>query len=193
MSSSHCTHHCLTTCYHHDDDDIPLVYKKDEIFRTIAARGEPTISFYIPRIDKGYDEQDVINTFNALDIGQVMRVDFAPLAPIAPGVRESAESIRNPYQKAFVHMAWLYKSETAKTITSEVLDADNSFRLYPWVKNEHEYWILLNNKMAVPATTLNVHQIAENHRILEQTVMNQAKQIAEQSKQIAELIHLIHL
>jgi hypothetical protein len=188
MTSSPCTHHCLTTCYHHDDDDIPLVYKKDEIFRNITARGEPTISFYIPRIDKGYDEQDVINTFNALDIGQVMRVDFAPLAPIPPGVRESAESIRNPFQKAFVHMAWLYKSETAKTITSEVLDADNSFRVYPWVKNNHEYWILLNNKMAVPATKLNVHQMAENHRILEQTVMTQAKQIAELKAMVEQLL-----
>jgi hypothetical protein len=37
----------------------------------------------------------------------------------------------------------------------------------------------MNNKMAVPATNLNVHQIVENHRILEQTVMAQAKQIAE--------------
>ncbi len=177
--TSQCTHRCLTTCYHYDDDDIPLVYKKGEIFRTIATSGEPLISFYIPRIDKDYDEQDVINTFNALDIGQVMRVDFAPLVPIAPGQRESDESIRNPYQKAFVHMAWLYKSETSRRIYDIVVDADNSFRVYPCLKNNHEYWILLNNKMAVPATRLNVHQIAENHRILEQTVMAQAKQIAE--------------
>jgi len=33
--------------------------------------------------------------------------------------------------------------------------------------------------MAVPATKLNVHQIVENHRILEKTVMDQAKEIAE--------------
>jgi hypothetical protein len=186
--SSQCTHHCLTTCYHHDDDDIPLVYKKGEIFRTITTSGEPLISFYIPRIDKDYDEQDVINTFNALDIGQVMRVDFAPLVPIPPGQRESVESIRNPYQKAFVHMAWLYKSDIAWSITSEVLNADNSFRVYPCLKNNHEYWILLNNKMAVPATILNVHQMAENHRILEQTVMAQANQIAELKAMVEQLL-----
>jgi hypothetical protein len=186
--TSQCTHRCLTTCYHYDDDDIPLVYKKDDIYGAIAARGEPTISLYIPRIDKGYDEQDVINTFNALDIGQVMRVDFAPLAPVAPGQRESIESIRNPYQKAFVHMAWLYKSDTAVSINREVLNADNSFRVYPCLKNNHEYWILLNNKMAVPATTLNVHQMAENHRILEQTMVAQAKQIAELKEMVEQLL-----
>jgi hypothetical protein len=167
-------------CNQNDDNNIDFIYKKeDENFRTIAARSEDTISFYIPRIDKDYDEKDIINIFNTFDIGQVMRVDFAPLAPIAPGVRESAESIRNPFQKAFVHMAWLYNSDIANTITRTVIDADTSFRVYPWIKNKHEFWILLNNKMAIPATKLNVHQMAENHRILEQTVMTQAKQIAE--------------
>jgi hypothetical protein len=148
-------------------------------------------SFYIPRITKNYSEDDIVRAFHGLSIGKVMRVDFAPLIPVAPGVRESMESLCNHYQKAFVHLEWLYDTDIAKTIGSTVLDADNSYRIYPWLTNNHEYWILLNNKTAIPATRLNIHQMAENHRILEQTVMDQAKQIAEQAKQIAELIHLL--
>ena len=144
-------------------------------------------SFYIPRITKNYSEDDIVRAFHGLSIGKVMRVDFAPLLPVAPGVRESMESLCNPFQKAFVHLEWLYDTDIAKTIGSTVLDADNSYRIYPWLTNNHEYWILLNNKTAIPATRLNVHQMAENHRILEQTVMAQEKQIAEQSKQIAEI------
>jgi len=184
MSSSPCTHRCLATCYHYDDedDDVPLVFTK------FVPCTSP-ISFYIPRVSKDYEEQDVINAFDDMGIGLATRVDFAPLAPIAPGQRESAESIYTPFQKAFVHVEYLYYTDIGQKINDAVLCADNSCRVHP--SDGNEYWILLNNKMAVPATKLNVHQIVENHRILEQTVMEQAKQIAEQYKHIAELIHLL--
>jgi hypothetical protein len=41
--------------------------------------------------------------------------------------------------------------------------------------------------MAVPFTNLNIHQIAENHRILEETVATQAEQLEVQRKQIEQL------
>jgi hypothetical protein len=169
--TSQCSHRCLTTCYHSDKDDVPLVYTRDGFLPCTSP-----ISFYVPRISKDYGELDVIDAFDNMGIGLVTRVDFAPLAPITPGQRESAESIRNPFQKAFVHVDYLYDTDIGHTINDAVVCADNSCRVYP---SDNEYWILMNNKMAVPATNLNVHQIAENHRILEQTVMAQAKQIAE--------------
>jgi hypothetical protein len=56
----------------------------------------------------------------------------------------------------------------------------------------------MNNKMAVPATNLNVHQIAENHRFLENTVMAQSVQIEKldevvniQATQITRLLELV--
>ena len=176
MSSSPCTHRCLTTCYHYDKDDVPLVYTRDGFLPCASP-----ISFYVPRIAKDYSEEDVIAAFDNIGIGLATRVDFAPLAPVAPGQRESAESLRCPFQKAFVHLEYLYDTDIGHTINDTVVCADNSCRVYP---SDNEYWILMNNKMAVPATKLNVHQIVENHRILEQTVMAQAKQIAE-------LIHLL--
>lgn len=187
MSSSPCTHHCLTTCYHYDKKDAYHNYK--------TLSGPSPVSLYIPRISKRYEEQDVIDAFNDIDIGVVTRVDFAPLVPVAPGQRESAESLRCPYQKAFVHMECLHDTDIGWTINDTVVGADNSCRVYP---NAKEYWILMNNKMAVPATNLNVHQIAENHRFLENTVMAQAVQIEKldevvniQATQITRLLELI--
>ena len=159
MSSSPCTHSCLTTCYHYDKDDVPLVYTMGGFVPCTSP-----ISLYVPRVSKDYNEQDVIDAFHRLGVGQVTRVDFAPLAPIAPGQRESAESLRCPFQKAFVHLEYLYDTDIGWTINDTVVSADNSCRVYP---SDNEYWILMNNKMAVPATKLNVHQIVENHRILE--------------------------
>jgi hypothetical protein len=187
--TSQCTHRCLTTCYHYDKDDVPLVYT-----RCGFASTSP-VSLYIPRISKGYSEQDVIDAFNDIGIGQVTRVDFAPLVPIAPGQRESAESLRTPFHKAFVHMEYLHDTDIGWTINDTVVGADNSCRVYP---NPKEYWILMNNKMAVPATNLNVHQIAENHRFLENTVMAQSVQIEKldevvniQATQITRLLELV--
>ena len=203
MSSSPCTHHCLTTCYHYDKKDAYHNDKKDAYhndkkdayhnYKTLS--GPSPVSLYIPRISKRYEEQDVIDAFNDIDIGVVTRVDFAPLVPVAPGQRESAESLSCPYQKAFVHMEYLHDTEIGWTIYDSVVGADNSCRVYP---NPKEYWILMNNKMAVPAVSLNVHQIAENHRILEQTVMEQAAQIEKldevvniQATQITRLLELV--
>ena len=188
MSSSPCTHHCLTTCYHYDNEGAA-----SNNYKTLS--GPSPVSLYIPRISKRYEEQDVIDAFNDIDIGVVTRVDFAPLVPVAPGQRESAESLSCPYQKAFVHMEYLHDTEIGWTIYDSVVGADNSCRVYP---NPKEYWILMNNKMAVPAVNLNVHQIAENHRILEQTVMAQAVQIEKldevvniQATQITRLLELV--
>lgn len=187
MSSSPCTHHCLTTCYHYDKKDAYHNYK--------TLSGPSPVSFYVPRISKRYEEQYVIDAFNGIGIGVANRVDFAPLVPVAPGQRESAESLGCPYQKAFVHMEYLHDTDIGWTIYDSVVGADNSCRVYP---NPKEYWILMNNKMAVPAVNLNVHQIAENHRILEQTVMAQAAQIEKldevvniQATQITRLLELV--
>jgi hypothetical protein len=142
------------------------------------------LSFYIPRISKQYSEEDIVNAFANLGIGLVSRVDFAPTVPIPPGQRETIQSINNTFHKAFVHLEYLHDTQFGWTIHSNVVVADNSYRVYP---NAKEYWILMNNKVAVPATNLNIHQIAENHRILEQTVTEQAQQI-EQLKAMVEML-----
>jgi len=142
------------------------------------------LSFYIPRISKQYSEEDIVNAFANIGIGLVSRVDFAPTNPIPPGQRETIKSINTTFHKAFVHLEYLYDTEIGWTVHSNVVVDDKSYCVYTSAK---EYWILMNNKVAVPATNLNIHQIAENHRILEETVMEQAQQI-EQLKAMVEML-----
>jgi hypothetical protein len=149
------------------------------------ANGE-SISFYIPRISKQYSAEDIRNIFSLNLVGSISRIDFAPITPVAQGKRESAESAANNFQKAFIHMNCLFGTENGTSIYNTVVMNDNSFRFFP-TTTPPEYWIILNNKMAVPFTNLNIHQIAENHRILEETVMNQAEQLEVQRKQIEQL------
>jgi hypothetical protein len=153
-------------------------------FYSTNTNGE-TISFYIPRISKMYTAEDIGNIFAINLVGSVSRVDFAPITPVAQGKRESAESVACNFQKAFVHMNCVFATENGNNIYNTVVINDSSFRFFPTA--DSEYWIILNNKMAVPFTNLNIHQIAENHRILEETVATQAEQLEVQRKQIEQL------
>ena len=153
-------------------------------FYNTNTNGE-TISFYIPRISKQYNAVDIGDILGINLVGSISRVDFAPITPLSQGKRESSESVACNFQKAFVHMNCLYATELGSSIYNTVVVNDTSFRFFP--KADPEYWIILNNKMAVPFTNLNIHQIAENHRILEETVMNQAEQLEVQRKQIEQL------
>jgi hypothetical protein len=184
--SDECTHHCLNTCCHYDDR---------EQFGVMSAPGADTVSFYIPRIHKNFDESQVSRAFESRGIGKVRRVDFVPLNPVEPGERETEFSIASCYQKAFVHFDHLFDSPIATEIFQTVVQKDGSFRLF---HEENKYWILLNNKMVVPDTALNSHQMAENHRVLTQTVMQQAGQIEKldevvniQAAQITRLLELV--
>jgi len=170
----------------------------------MSVPGADNISFYIPKIHKNLDEALVRQVFESRGIGRVRRVDFVPLTPVEPGERESEYSIACCYQKAFVHFDHLFDSEHAHEIFRKVVRDDESFRLFANPR-DNQYWILLNNKMVVPDTTLNDHQMAENHRILTQTVMAQAakiekleefvyfrdSQIATQKGQIESLLELV--
>ncbi len=153
-------------------------------FYNTNANGE-TISFYIPRISKQYSAEVIGNIFAINLVGSISRVDFAPITPVAQGKRETAESAACNFQKAFIHMNCVFATEIGNNIYNTVVMNDNSFRFFPTA--EPEYWIILNNKMAVPFTNLNIHQLAENHRILEETVVTQAEQLEVQRKQIEQL------
>ena len=120
-------------------------------------------SIYIPRIGINTDEISMQIVFDKLLIGRVSRVDFVPI------------DSNTRMKKAFVHMSEYYDTE----IAFEIKDAFNNniaYQLYPDVDSRH-YWILLKNKCPIPETTLNVHQLAENHRILEEVVFKQTEQI----------------
>ena len=132
-------------------------------------------SFYVPRLERSYDEAAIVELFNVMGIGSVRRVDFK----VIDG--------NDRFQKAFIHMNYLYATEFANAIKYHVFDTGASFRINPENFNSEVYWILLANKMPVMETKLNIHQIAENARLLELRVAEQNALIATLMEKVAEL------
>jgi len=115
-----------------------------------------SISIYIPRVSVDCDEAFFRQFFHMLCFGDVERVDFVAL--------DYEYTSMGRFRKAFVHFQFVYNTQIADDIVT-TLSRGEPYRLYP---RAGEHWILLKNKVPVLATTMNIHQLAENHRLLEE-------------------------
>ena len=136
-------------------------------------------SFYIPRMHVRYDEKQVKLQLRLLNLGVVKRVDFNEL--------DDAN-----FKSAFVHMESFFDTDVARAICDYVFQQSQPYRVYPDVVNTKIYWMLLRNANPVPETNLNIHQVVENHRILEQIVFQQQAAILQLQEVIKLLIHGDH-
>ena len=123
-------------------------------------------SIYIPRISSDNTEATVKAAF-LQQIGEVDRVDFANLVS-TPGVTQTT----NRFMKAFVHLNTVYDPNLIET-----LDGGGQYRMHPEANSTNPrrrdiYWILVKNHKPIPETKLNIHQIAENHTLLEKLVLS---------------------
>lgn len=138
-------------------------------------------SFYIPRMLIAYSEEHIKSIFaNYLCIGDVNRVDFVPIEG------------DSRFQKAFVHMNQTYDTPFVSKIFNDYNNNKN-VRVYPNLIKKNEYWILLNNKIPVSETKLNIHQVVENARILQSVVEKQAEEIKVMREQLLELTKSIEI
>ena len=125
-------------------------------------------SICIPRLSNLYTENDVKYTFKLLSIGEVNRVDFVPIHN-----HKNNNKINEHFQLAFVHFDFFYDTSIAQDIQNYLynniaykLDVDDS-----------TFWWILNNNNPIPETKLNIHQLAENMRLLEEKVKQQEETI----------------
>jgi hypothetical protein len=135
-------------------------------------------SIYIPRIFVSFTEEMIAYHFHTIQFGRVKRVDFAPI------VDEKSGEERKDIQKCFVHLSDVYRSQMSMSILDEVENENGSFKL---AINEKYFWWLLKNKNPVEETKMNIHQIAENTRLLSERLEKQEKMIAEQAEKIVFL------
>ena len=145
--------------------------------------GGYSYSFYIPRILSNYTEQDVCDIFEQEGIGMVERVDFAPINP-RPGFGVNLHTV---VRSAFVHFNTIYSTEIAYNIVS-ILETGEAYKFYT---NNHNYLLLLKNRAPVAATMMNIHQVVDNCRVLEESVAEKSnsteKRFEEQATRIAQL------
>ncbi len=141
-------------------------YNTKNIFKTknpsiTMSSSNEIKSICIPRLPILYTENDVKYTFKLLGIGEVNRVDFVPI-----------HNHKN-FQLAFVHFDFFYDTSIAQD-TQNYLYNSIAFKLY---LDDHTFWWILNNNHPIPETKLNIHQLAENIRLLEEKVKQQEETI----------------
>ena len=130
-------------------------------------------SFYIPSVSVLYNFADVSAVFQQQRLGTVRRVDFVPFKVPHPD-----------FQSMFVHCT---------DMDSRMIDIiNNSPTGYKMYIHGNRYWILLKNKNPVADTHLNIHQIAENARLLELRVADQEKLIVDQRVAIERLQETVY-
>jgi hypothetical protein len=123
-----------------------------------------------------HNENTVAYAFRENYIGEVKRVDFVPL--------ETPNSDR--FCSAFVHC---YHANPSFIQFIDELEGPSGYRLQI---DANEYWIMLKNKNPISDTRLNIHQVVENARLLEQRVVEQNAFIEAQTEQIFRIHETVY-
>ena len=139
-----------------------------------------------------YNELSVANIMFHYKIGTVTRVDFTPINK-QPGFNEEGDIV---IKSAFVHFSdpiltsdneYHYRSTTAFSNQAFWEAINYAGGSYTITFSEREYWICLKNKNPVRRTMMNLHQVVESGRHLENLIEEQSKKIEEQAKKIEDL------
>lgn len=140
-------------------------------------------SIYVPRVLNEHTVQSVTDIMAHFRIGIVHYVDFTPINK-KPGFYETFDA---KYKSAFIHfmevpgyqMSCQFWQEIGQ-LSSDLFcsQSDMSVRQTcehngPGVRlqiSQYEYWICLKNHSPVKRTLMNIHQVVENARYLEDRV-----------------------
>lgn len=146
-------------------------------------------SIYIPRISKTYSEKHIKIIMHDNNIGSVSYVDFTPINK----KQGFYEDIDNDMVSAFVHFytplvnesdVYVWYNKYLNEHFWRDIQNNKPYRLFVEPGKTSEYWICLKNKNPVQRTMMNIHQVVENGRYLENLIMTQADDI----KNLREII-----
>lgn len=136
-------------------------------------------SIYIPRMSINWSECDIKNIMFQFAIGTVSHVDFTPVNK-KPGFREDFDL---PIKSAFVHFTDPYICVNNGAFWTNILNGESyNLRVTP-----SEYWICLKNRNPIQRTLMNIHQVAENGRHLENLITQQDEEIKNLKETVEHL------
>lgn len=127
----------------------------------------PIKSLFVHAMDHHVTEDLVKDLFLKAEIGVVSRVDFMQHGQT--GFNERKKNSR--YKSAYIHFDSFFDNSTSISIRRNLSSG------YKFFINETTYWLLLPNKRPVRKTEMNLHQVVDNARRLEEVVATQAKEI----------------
>ena len=120
------------------------------------------LSFYIPRMNGKFTKAEVKNNLEDGFLGcNIERIDFV-------SILNPDKTVNPNYRSAFIH-AYLRSLPASSQLYKTTYVEEKAFKFY--LNGQHDsYWLLLKNKFPVPETDLNLSQVVENARLLEQRV-----------------------
>ena len=116
-----------------------------------------------------------------LDSLRITRVDFVPR-------KIQGDKISTDTKSAFIHIEWAYLDEWMDSMRDRT--GQIKIRAYSpiTVAGCSESWIILPAHNPIADTNMNIHQLAENNRLLEQKVARQEEVIKNQSASMSLLV-----
>ena len=157
-------------------------------------------SIYIPRMSFGWSEEDIREIMGIHRIGTVIYVDFTPLNK-KPGF---VENIDCALKSAFVHFSnpvfgrsdespfERYHFRHNYLGNKGFWDTIDNGKSYKIKIASGEYWMCLKNKNPVQRSLMNIHQVVENGRHLENLVKEQAKQIRNLEQKLNGVVDTVY-
>ena len=145
-------------------------------------------SIYIPRISIDHNEESIAYYISQFQIGTVSHIDFTPINK-QPGFSENVDQVA---KSAFIHFSnprfcfdkGKHETDLENSKFWKTIAAGQPYKLQV---SRNEYWLCLKNKNPIQRTMMNIHQVVENGRYLEELIEAQAKIIKMQSEKIEEI------
>ena len=120
-------------------------------------------SIYVPRVLNEHTVQSVTNVMAHFNIGIVQYVDFTPINK-KPGFYETFDA---KYKSAFIHFVEVPGYQINTQFWTLIQEQEQGYKLHI---SPNEYWICLKNHTPIQRTMMNIHQVVENGRYLEDRI-----------------------
>jgi hypothetical protein len=142
------------------------------------------LSFYIPCVGVKFTKIQVKNNLeNGFLECNIVRIDFV-------SILNQDKTVNPDYRSAFIHM-YLRNNPTSFQLYKTTYVEENAFKFY-FNSQTKSYWLLLKNKFPVPETELNLSQVVENARLLEERVAKQEEIIEYQATKIEKIENVVY-
>lgn len=140
-------------------------------------------SIYIPRIACFHDEKSITRIMAAYHIGRVTHVDFVPINK-KPGFYENI-NVTDTERSVFVHFA---QPRDNNSNFWNTIDKNEAYKLEICFT---EFWMCLKTHNPTQRTMMNISQVVDNCRYLENRIEDQNDYIKKLDKNFDELHKIV--
>jgi hypothetical protein len=151
------------------------------------------LSIYIPRMNAAWPENIIKEIFKKNNIGIVSHVDFTCINK-KPGFGEKVDGV---VKSAFVHFKQdnrydtIYNTAESKQFWEKTSSGEPYKIIIRVIEyGLGEYWICLKNKNPIQRTMMNIHQVVENGRHLENLLLKQSEEINDLKEKLEKQIKI---